>query len=116
MVRSPALRNAHGWVSSGAPLPTGSAAAALRGGSDRSGLATYSGDMWFEGRQDAELRESSDFIPEYDQTLTLLHCTDQDELDALPRAGIPKGEVDDDEDALLKPLDSYPRWAGSGRR
>ncbi len=116
MVRSPALRDANGWVSSGTPLPTGSAAAALRGGSGRSGSATYSGDAWFEGWQDVELSESSVFIAEYDQTLTLLHCTDQDELDALPRAGIPDREGNDEDDALLKPLDGYPGWSGSGRR
>ena len=116
MVRSPALRDANGWVSSGTPLPTGSAAAALRGGSGRSGSATYSGDAWFEGWQDVELSESSVFIAEYDQTLTLLHCTDQDELDALPRAGIPDRKGNDENDALLKPLDGYPGWSGSGRR
>ena len=116
IVRSPALREARGWVSSGTRLPARSAAAALRGGSGRSGSATYSGDVWFEGWQDVELSESSVFIPEYDQTLTLLHCTDQDELDALPRAGIPEHDRDDGDDALLKPLDGYPGWAGSGRR
>lgn len=116
MVRSPALRDAHAWVSSGTPLPAGSAAAALRGGSGRSGATTYSGDAWFEGWEDVELSESSIFIPEYDQTLTLLHCTDQDELDALPRAGVPDRTCDDEDDALLKPLDGYPGWSGSGRR
>jgi len=116
MVRSPVLRDAHGWVSSGTPLPTGSVAAALRSGRGRSGSATYSGDAWFEGWQDVELSESSIFIPEYDQTLTLLHCTDQDELDDLPRAGIPDREGNDEDDALLKPLDGYPGWSGSGRR
>ena len=63
-----------------------------------------------------ELSESSVFIPEHDQTLTLLYCTDQDELDALPRVGIPEREGNDEGDALLKPLDGYPGWAGSGRR
>lgn len=116
MVRSPSLRDAHGWVSSGTPLPACSAAAALRGGSGRSGSATYSGDVWFEGWQDVELSESSVFIPEYDQTLTLLHCTDQDELDALPRPGAPEHEGNGEDDALLKPLDGYPGWSGSGRR
>jgi Zn-dependent peptidase ImmA (M78 family) len=116
LVRSPSLRDAHGWVSSGTPLPAGTAAAALRSGSGRSGSATYSGDVWFEGWQDVELSESSVFIPEYDQTLTLLHCTDQDELDAFQRAGIPEREGVDEDDALLKPLDGYPGWAGSGRR
>lgn len=116
MVRSPALRDARAWVSNGTPLPAGSAAAALRSDSGRSGSAAYSGDVWFEGWQDVELSESSIFIPEYDQTLTLLHCTDQDELDALPRAGIPEREGDDESDALLKPLDGYPGWAGRGRR
>ena len=116
MVRSPALRDARGWVPTGTPLPVGSAAAALRDGNSRSGSATYSGDIWFENWRDVELSESSVFIPEYDQTLTLLHCTDQDELDALPRASIPEREDDDNDDALLKPLDGYPGWAGSGRR
>jgi hypothetical protein len=116
MVRSPALRGANGWVSRGTPLPTCSAAAALRGGSGRSGSATYSGDAWFEGWQDVELSESSIFITEYDQTLTLLHCTDQDELDDLPRTGIPDREGKGEDDALLKPLDGYPGWSGSGRR
>jgi hypothetical protein len=116
MVRSPARRDAHGWVSSGTLLPAGSAAAALRGGNGRSGSATYSGDVWFEGWQDVELSESSVFIPEYDQTLTLLHCTDQDELDALPRAGMPEREGGDEDDSLLKPLDGLLGWGGSGRR
>jgi Zn-dependent peptidase ImmA (M78 family) len=116
IVRSPTLRDAHGWVSSGTPLPADSAAAALRGGSGRSGSATYSGDVWFEGWQDVELNESSIFIPEYDQTLTLLHCTDQDELDALPRPGAPGREGNDEDDALLNPLDGYPGWSVSGRR
>ncbi len=116
MVRSPALRDAHGWISSGTPLPAGSVAAALRGGRSRSGSATYSGDAWFEGWRDVELSESSVFIPEYDQTLTLLHCTDQDELDDLPRAGIRDLEGNDEDDGLLKPLDGYPGWSRSGRR
>lgn len=116
IVRSPTLRDAHGWVSSGTRLPAGSAAAALRDGSSGSGSATYSGDAWFEGWQDVELSESSIFIPEYDQTLTLLHCTDQDELDALRRAGVPDRKGYDEDDALLKPLDGYPGWSGSGRR
>lgn len=116
MVRSPTLRDARAWVSAGTPLPASSAAAALRSGSGRSGSATYCGDVWFEGWQDVELSESSVFIPDYDQTLTLLHCTDQDELDALPRDGIPEREGDDENDALLKPLDGYPGWAGRGRR
>lgn len=116
MVRSPTLRSAHGWVSSGTPLPTVSVAAALRSGGGRSGAATYSGDAWFEGWQDVELSESSIFIPEYDQTLTLLHCTDQDELDYLPRASIPDREGNDEDDALLKPLDGYPGWSRRGRR
>lgn len=116
MVRSPVLRDAHVWVSSGTPLPEGSAAAALRDGSGRSGAATYSGDVWFEGWQDVELSESSIFIPEYDQTLTLLHCTDEDELDDLPRAVAPDRKGNDEDDALLKPLDGYPGWSGSGRR
>lgn len=116
MVRSPALCDAHGRVSGGTSLPAGSAAAALRASSGRSGSATYSGDVWFEGWQDVDLSESSVFIPEYDQTLTLLHCTDQDELDALPRVGIPEHEGVDEDNALLKPLDGYPGWAGSRRR
>lgn len=116
MVRSPALRDAHGWVSSGTILPVGSAAAALRGGSGQSGSATYSGDVWFEGWQDVELSESSVFVSEYDQTLTLLHCTDQDELDALPRPRNLEREGNDKDDELLKPLDGYPGWSGSGRR
>ena len=116
MVRSPALRDARAWVSNGTPLPAGSAAAALRSDSGRSGSAAYSGDVWFEGWQDVELSESSIFIPEYDQTLTLLHCTDQDELDDLARAGSPEREVNDEDDSLLKPLDGYPGWSGSGRR
>jgi len=116
LVRSPALRNARGWVSGGTPLPACSAAAALRAGNGRSGSATYSGDAWFEGWQDVELGESSVFIPEYDQTLSLLHCTDQDELDALQGAGIPEREGQDEDDAFLKPLDGYPGWSGSGRR
>lgn len=116
IVRSPTLREARGWVSSGTRLPARSAAAALRDGSGRSGSATYSGDVWFEGWKDVELSESSVFIAEYDQTLTLLHCTDQDELDALPRVRIPERDSDDEDDALLKPLDGYPGWSGSRRR
>lgn len=116
MVRSPALRDASGWISSGTPLPAGSAAAELRGGSDRSGSATYSGDVWFEGWKDVELSESSVFIPEYDQTLSLLHCVDQDELEALPRPGAPECDGNDEDDALLKPLDGYPGWSRSRRR
>lgn len=116
MVRSPALRDARGWVPSGTLLPAGSAAAALRDGSGRSGSATYSGDAWFEGWQDVELSESSIFIPEYDQTLTLLYCIDQDELDDLPRGARPDRKSNDEDDALLKPLDGYPGWSGSGRR
>lgn len=116
MVRSPRLRDAQAWISSGTPLPAGSAAAGLRGGNSGSGSAAYSGDVWFEGWQDVELSESSVFIPEYDQTLTLLHCTDQDELDALPRAGIPDRKDSGEDDVLLKPLDGYPGWSGSGKR
>jgi len=53
-----------------------------------------------------ELQESSIFLRDYDQTLTLLHCTDQDELEALPRyAGVAEAPKDSADDELLAPLD-----------
>jgi hypothetical protein len=116
IVRSPTLRDARAWVSGGTRLPARSTAAALRDGRGGSASAIYSGDVWFEGWKDVELSESSVFISEYDQTLTLLHCTDQDELDALPRARIPERDGGDEDDELLKPLDGYPGWSGRGRR
>ncbi len=115
LVRSTALRAANAWIPRGTPLPTGSAASALRADTGNVGSAEYSGDLWFDGWRDVELSESSVFIAEYDQTLTLLHCTDQDELDALPRASTPKRVDSDEDDELLKPLDGYPGWSGSGR-
>lgn len=110
LVRSPALRQANAWIARGTALPVGSAAQALRAGTSGLGSESCSGDLWFDGWDDVELIESSVYIPDYDQTLTLLHCSDQDELDALPRA--PAREVAvDEEDELLKPLDGYPSWA-----
>lgn len=110
LVRSPALRQANAWIARGTPLPVGSAAQALRASKAGSGSESCSGDLWFDGWHDVELIESSVYIPDYDQTLTLLHCSDQDELDALPRT--PSREVAvDEEDELLKPLDGYPSWS-----
>lgn len=116
LVRSPALRAAKAWIPRGTPLPADSAACMLRAGSAKSGSLAYSGDLWFDGWRDVELSESSVFIPEYDQTLTLLHCTDQDELDALPQTSAQTRDDTDEDDELLKPLDGFPGWSGSGRR
>lgn len=114
LVRSPALRNANAWIARGTSLPLGSAAHALRAGTSQSGSEMCSGDVWFDGWQDIELSESSVYISDYDQTLTLLHCTDQEELDALPRT--PTAERNDEDDELLKPLDGQLEWPGKRKR
>lgn len=114
LVRSPPLRAVKAWIPRGSPLPAGSAAYALRAGESRSGTQTYSGDLWFDGWQDVEVAESSVYIPDYDQTLTLLCCTDQDELDALSRPTTTEHAKDDD--GLLKPLDGQLEWPGTRKR
>lgn len=115
-IRSPALRAANVWIPTGTLLPAASAAHALRTSADGNGTLTCAGDLWFDGWQDVELLESSLFLPDYDQTLTLLHCTDQDELDALPRPNRAKEEPDDPDHGLLEPLDGQLSFSPKRRR
>jgi Zn-dependent peptidase ImmA (M78 family) len=114
IVRSPPLRNAKAWIPRGSPLPAGSAAYALRTGESQFGTRTYSGDLWFDGWRDVEMAESSVYISDYDQTLTLLCCTDQDELDELSWPTTAEHATDDD--GLLKPLDGQLEWPSTRKR
>jgi Zn-dependent peptidase ImmA (M78 family) len=114
LVRSPSLRDANAWISRGSPLPSASAAQALRAGESQSGTLTCSGDLWFDGWRDVEIVETSVYIRDYDQTLTLLHCTDQDELETLSRPTTT--EYISDDDGLLKPLDGNLEWLGKRKR
>lgn len=115
-VRSPKLRSVYGWVGRGTPLPVGSAAHSLRQEHEGEGTLTCAGDLWFEGWRDVELEESSIFLPDYDQTLTLLQCTDPDELDALPRPGEDVVQHADPDDDLLPPLDGQLSFGSKRRR
>ncbi len=115
-IPSPALR-AKGWIARGMSLPPGSAAHALRSSEEGDGALTCAGDLWFDGWRDVELQESSIFLRDYDQTLTLLHCTDQDELEALPRyASAAEAPKDADDDELLAPLDGQLSFSKRRRR
>ena len=63
------------------------------------------------------MHESSIYIAEYDQTLTILSCIEQDEVDAIvPRSRVGRDESPEDEDVLLKPLDGHLPWPGKSRR
>lgn len=115
-IRSPSIRSVNGWIASGTGLPDGSAAQALRAQGDGDGNLTCEGDLWFEGWRDVELQESSIFLPDYDQTLTLLHCTDPDELDALSRYSSSRIEPSDPENDLLAPLDGHLSFGPKRRR
>ncbi|WP_168708847.1 ImmA/IrrE family metallo-endopeptidase [Metallibacterium scheffleri] len=114
-IRSSALRAVNGYIPTGTLLPPGSAAHTLRSTREGDGTLTSAGDVWFDGWRDVELEESSIFLPEYDQTLTLLHCTDQDELEYLPNHAGRSEEPEDPDDELLAPLDGHPTF-GSRRR
>lgn len=115
-IRSASLRSAKAWINRGVALPTGSAAYVLRRDNDGDGTMTCSGDLWFEGWRDVELEESSIYLPDYDQTLTLLQCTDLDELDALSRPREVASESHDHEDELLAPLDGHLSFGSKRRR
>lgn len=115
-IRSASLRSAKAWINRGAALPAGSAAHALRRDNDGDGTLTCAGDVWFEGWRDVELEEFSIFLPDYDQTLTLLQCTDPDELDALSRQGEAVAESRDPDDELLAPLDGHLSFGTKRRR
>ncbi len=117
-IRSASLRSAKAWINRGSALPIGSAAYALRGDhdDDGDGSLTYAGDLWFEGWRDVELEEFSIFLPDYDQTLTLLQCTDPDELDALSSHREAVTESCDPDDELLAPLDGHLSFSSKRRR
>lgn len=115
-IRSPMLRAANAWITWGALLPSGSAAHALRSNAGGDGALTCAGDVWIDGWRDVELQESSIFLPDYDQTLTLLHCTDQEELEALPRTHGATEESEDPDDASLEPLDGQLSFSSKRRR
>ena len=108
-IRSASLRSAKAWINRGSALPIGSAAYELRRdrANDGDGSLTCAGDLWFEGWRDVELEEFSIFLPEYDQTLTLLQCTDPCELDALSLRRETATESRDPGDELLAPLDGH---------
>ncbi len=116
VIRSALLRSAKAWISRGSALPAGSAAQGLRRDSDGDGSLTCAGDLWFEGWRDVELEEFSIFLPEYDQTLTLLQCTDPDELDALSLQREAMTESRDPDDELLAPLDGHLSFSPKRRR
>lgn len=111
LVRSTPMRNTNAWIAPGTVLPSESAARILRTTGGGSGKATHSGDVWFEGWRDVEIREESIFIPAYDQTLTILSCVDDDELNS---SIAPAGAHSDEDNELLKPLDGQLPWP-SGR-
>jgi len=114
LVRSAALRAANAWLPPGSPVPSQSAAHGLRVGTDFSGERTHAGDVWFDGWGDVEMIESSIFIRGYDQTLTLLSCADQDDVDAISQKQ--REERSDGDDGLLKPLDGQLPWPSGKRR
>lgn len=115
-IRSASLRSAKAWINRGTALPAGSAAHALRRDNDGDGTLTCAGDLWFEGWREVELEESSIFLPAYDQTLTLLQCTDPDELDALSKQRVATPESYDPDDELLAPLDGHLSFKSKRRR
>lgn len=115
-IRSSPLRSASSWIRRGTKLPDGSAANALRRDRDGDGYLTCGGDLWFDGWRDVELEESSIYLPDYDQTLTLLQCADPDELDALHRSGASPRERHDPDDDLLTPLDGQLSFGPKRRR
>jgi Zn-dependent peptidase ImmA (M78 family) len=115
-IRSPSMRSVNGWIASGTALPEDSAAHALRAQGAGDGSLTCDGDLWFEGWRDVQIEESSIFLPDYDQTLTLLHCTDPDELDAMSRYSNSRVEPSDPEYELLAPLDGHLSFGSKHRR
>lgn len=115
-VPSPSMRSARGWIARGTVLPIGSAADTLRKSGDGDGAQTCAGDLWFDGWRDVELRESSIFLRDFDQTLTLLLCLDQDELDTLPRSSGADVTPHDPDDELLAPLDGQLSFGSRRRR
>lgn len=115
-IRSPALRAANVWIPAGTLLPPDSAAHALRSNAGGDGALTCAGDVWIDGWRDVELQESSIFLPDYDQTLTLLHCTDEEELESLPRTHGATQDWKDPDDALLEPLDGQLSFPSKRRR
>lgn len=99
-----ALRRRGIRMSMKCPIPGGSIAERLRrAGESSSAVEEVAQDIWLENCDSGYgLWELSRHFPKYDQTMSLLWCTDED---------LPQGEVDrvnrrvDDDDGGLEPLD-----------
>jgi hypothetical protein len=110
--RSASLRQAKAWIRPGSHLPKGSYSARARGGEKSSGPEEAVADEWFDDWElDGGLFEDVLYVDQWDQTLTLLWC---EEDDAPP----PRLERQHWEEQTygLRELDGNLPWPGSRKR
>lgn len=110
--RSKSLREARAWISPGSALPIGSLSARCRNGETVRGADDILADVWFDDwSRGGVLLEEVRHLSAYDLTLTLLWFEDEE----VPRDTTTDCENDED-DALLRPLDGKLSFPGKRRR
>jgi hypothetical protein len=117
--RSKPLRDASAWIPTRLDVPDGSLSKSLRAGTSVDSKGVVDADLWFsEWERGGILAEEVRYLPQWDQTLTLLWFEDEE----VPGRKIrdERGEIHEDEEnegeALLKELDGHLRWPSKRRR
>ncbi len=110
--RSKSLREANAWISPGSVLPAGSLSARCRNGDSVRGTEEASADVWFsDWSRGGVLLEEARHLSAYDQTLTLLWFEDEE----VPH-DTTADQADEEDDALLRPLDGKLTFPTRRRR
>ncbi len=117
--RSRPLRDASAWIPPRLDVPDGSLSKSVRAGTSVDSKGVVDADLWFsEWERGGILAEEVRYLPQWDQTLTLLWFEDEE----VPGRKIrdERGEIHEDEEnegeALLKELDGHLRWPSKRRR
>jgi Zn-dependent peptidase ImmA (M78 family) len=108
--RSRSLRDAGGWISPQAPLPSTSASARARAGQRCQDCEEIAADLWFsDWRRGGVLLEEARHLKQWDQTLTLLWFEDEE---------IPSEQhnYEPSEEQGLAELDGVLPWPGKRHR
>lgn len=110
--RSARLREARGWIRPGSALPSASVSARVRDGAKPSGAEDAEADDWFEDwERGGSLLEDGLHLTQWDQTLTLLWFSDEED-----EAPVPKREARIQETDELREFDGVLPWPGRKKR
>lgn len=109
--RSPSLRDANAWIEIGIKVPPCALAAKANNNKHGEGPIEVPSDEWFEGwRRGGNLLEDARYLPQWDQTLSLLWFEEEE----IPESVV--GASDAESELGLKELDGILPWPGKSKR